>query len=627
MSMRLRDRLFPEVGRTRQILRKINRIVHMFKPSNLKEFFKNIKEKGIKEAFKILTNKVEKGDIRPPYEVWMQFNDPTQEELEEQRKTKFKLEPKMSVIVPMYNTPVNFFSELVDYMTNQTYGNWELCLADGSPEKSEEIEEICKKDSRIKYNFLGENLGISGNTNEALKMATGDYISLLDHDDLLPVNCLYEVVKAINEDPDVEFIYTDEDKITTMDKPRFDPYFKPDFAIDTLRANNYICHFSTFRKDLMDKLGGFRDKYNGAQDYDIIIRMAETTNKIKHIPKILYHWRVHELSTAKPGATAKPYAFEAGIKVLEDHLKRVGLEGKVNHGVTLGSYKITYKIKENPKVSILIPNKDYVSTLEACLKSIEKLTTYKNYEIIVIENNSTEPETFEYYKKIDGKNKTRVVYYPGKEFNYSAIINFGVRNATGDYIIQLNNDIEVMTKDWIEEMLMFAQREDVGAVGVELFYPDKTIQHAGIIIGIGGVAGHVFRNLPMNTHGYFSKDSTIQNLSAVTAACIMTKKSIYEEVGYMDEGFKVAFNDVDFCLKIRELNKLIVYNPYAKLWHYESKSRGYEDTQEKRERFKGEIDRFNEKWGDFLKKGDPYYNINLRLDNDQYAIKEEKVKY
>lgn len=625
MSMRLRDRLFPEVGRTRQILRKINRILHIFKPSNLKELFRNIKEKGFKEAYKILTNKVEKGDTKPPYETWMKLNDPSREELEKQRNTKFDITPKMSVIVPMYNTPVNFFSELVDYMIKQTYENWELCLADGSPEKNKEIEEICKKDERIKYNFLGKNLGISGNTNEALKMATGDYISLLDHDDIIPENCLYEVVKAINEDPSIEFIYTDEDKITTMDKPRFDPYFKPDFAIDTLRANNYICHFSTFRKDLMDKLGGFRDKYNGAQDYDIIIRMAETAKNIKHIPKILYHWRVHELSTAKPGATAKPYAFEAGIKVLQDHLERVGLEGKVNHGVTLGSYKITYKIKGNPKISIIIPNKDYVSTLETCLKSIEK-STYKNYEIIVVENNSTEPETFEYYKKIDGKNKIKVVYYPEKEFNYSAIINFGVRNATGEYIVQLNNDIEVMTKDWLEEMLMFAQRDDVGAVGVELYYPDKTIQHAGIIIGIGGVAGHVFRNVPMNTHGYFSKDSTIQNLSAVTAACIMTKKSIYEEVGYMDEGFKVAFNDVDFCLKIRETGKLIVYNPFAKLWHYESKSRGYEDTQEKRERFKGEIDRFNEKWQDFLDKGDPYYNINLRLDNDQYAIKEEKVK-
>ena len=626
MSMRLRDRLFPEGNKIRTILRKINVFLHALKPSNIKKILKTIKEKGFKEAWNVITNKVENGTTLTPYQIWAQLNDPTEEELEKQRQTKFEYNPKISILVPMYNTPVNFFEELVEYLINQTYKNWELCLADGSPSKNEEIEKICKKDNRIKYNYTGKNLGISGNTNEALKMATGDYIGLLDHDDLLSVNALYEIVKAVNEDKSIEFIYTDEDKITTMDKPRFDPYFKSDFAIDTLRANNYICHFSVFRKDLMEKLGGFRSKYDGAQDYDIIIRMAETAKNIKHIPKILYHWRVHELSTSKPGGDAKPYAFEAGIKVLQDHLERVGLEGKVNHGVTLGSYKITYKIKGNPKVSIVIPNKDYTSTLDVCLKSIQKLTTYKNYEIVIVENNSTEPETFEYYKKIDGKNNVRVVYFPGKEFNYSAIINYGVKQTTGEYVVQLNNDTEIITKDWIEEMLGFAQREDVGAVGVELYYPDKTVQHAGIIIGIGGVAGHVFRNLPYNTHGYFSKDSTIQNLSAVTAACIMTKKSIYEEVGYMDEGFKVAFNDVDFCLKIRQTGKLIVYNPYAKLWHYESKSRGYEDTQEKRERFKGEIDRFHEKWGEFLEKGDPYYNINLRLDSDQYAIKQEKVR-
>ena len=525
MSMRLRDRLFPEGNKIRTILRKINVFLHALKPSNIKKILKTIKEKGFKEAWNVITNKVENGTTLTPYQIWAQLNDPTEEELEKQRQTKFEYNPKISILVPMYNTPVNFFEELVEYLINQTYKNWELCLADGSPSENEEIEKICKKDNRIKYNYTGKNQGISGNTNEALKMATGDYIGLLDHDDLLSVNALYEIVKAVNEDKSIEFIYTDEDKITTMDKPRFDPYFKSDFAIDTLRANNYICHFSVFRKDLMEKLGGFRSKYDGAQDYDIIIRMAETAKNIKHIPKILYHWRVHELSTSKPGGDAKPYAYEAGIKVLQDHLERVGLEGKVNHGVTLGSYKITYKIKGNPKVSIVIPNKDYTSTLDVCLKSIQKLTTYKNYEIVIVENNSTEPETFEYYKKIDGKNNVRVVYFPGKEFNYSAIINYGVKQTTGEYVVQLNNDTEIITKDWIEEMLGFAQREDVGAVGVELYYPDKTVQHAGIIIGIGGVAGHVFRNLPYNTHGYFSKDSTIQNLSAVTAACIMTKKA------------------------------------------------------------------------------------------------------
>ena len=626
MSVRLRDKLFPEGGKVRQALRKINRLIHGLKPSNIIKFLKSIKNEGWKRTWNKMKNNIQNGTQIPPYEIWMKFNDPTQEELEEQRKTKFKLNPKISILVPMYNTPVNFFSELVEYMINQTYPNWELCLEDGSPEKNKEIEEICKKDERIKYNYTGKNLGIAGNTNEALKNATGDYIALLDHDDLLPANCLYEVVKAINEDPSIEFIYTDEDKITTTDKPRFDPHFKPDFAIDTLRSNNYICHFSVFRKDLMDKLGGERSKYDGAQDYDIIIRMAEIAKNIKHIPKVLYHWRVHELSTAKAGGDAKPYAFEAGIPVLQDHLKRVGLEGEVSHGVTLGTYKIDYKVKGNPKVTILIPNYNEAKTLKTCINSILKLTTYKNYEIVIIENNSTEKSIFNYYKELEKEEKVKILYYPEKGFNYSKIINYGVKNTDGEYIVQLNNDTELLTPDWLEKMVGMNQRDDVGAVGVKLYYPDGTIQHAGTIIGVYGVAGHVFKGLYKNAHGYFSRDSHIQNLSAVTAACMMAKRSVYEEVGYMDKEFAVAFNDIDFCLKIIQSGKLIIYNPFVELIHYESKSRGYDDTPEKKQRFQNEIDLFYQKWGDYKKKGDPYYNINLRLDSDQFDIKQEKVE-
>lgn len=597
MSVRLRDKLFPEGGKIRSFLRKINRIVHGSKPEPT------------------------------PYEIWMSLNDPTDEELKKQRNTKFKLNPKISVLVPMYKTPVEMFDELVQYMINQTYTNWELCLEDGSPEKNEDIEKICKKDKRIKYNYTGNNLGIAGNTNEALKHATGDYIALLDHDDLLPVNCLYEVVKAINENPELEFIYTDEDKITTTDKPRFDPHFKPDFAIDTLRSNNYICHFSVFRKDLMEKLGGEKNEYNGAQDYDIILRMAEITDPkhIKHIPKILYHWRVHELSTAKAGGDAKPYAFEAGIPVIEDHLKRIGIEGKVSHGATLGTYQTDYKVIGNPKVTILIPNRNEQKTLKVCIESILNKTTYENYEIVVIENNSTEDSIFDYYKKLEKNEKIKVLYYPEKQFNYSKIINYGVKNTDGEYIVQLNNDTELLTPDWLEKMIGMNQREDVGAVGVKLYYPDGTIQHAGTIIGVYGVAGHVFKGLYKNTHGYFARDSHIQNLSAVTAACMMAKRSVYEQVGYMDEAFAVAFNDIDFCLKIITSGKLIIYNPFVELKHYESKSRGAEDTIEKQKRFQGEIDLFYKKWGDYKKNGDPYYNINLRLDDDQYGIKQEKV--
>ena len=602
----------------------------MFSIDYLKEQKNKIKEKGWRVTWIEMKRYMVMGTAAEPenlYQIWIEKNEPTKEELQEQKNTKFKINPKISIIIPMYNTPVNFFEELVDNLIGQTYSNWELCLADGSPEENKELEKIYKKDERIKYKFIGENKGIAGNTNEALSLVTGDFVALLDHDDLLPLFSLYEIVKCINENPDAEFIYTDEDKFEKLGGKRYDPYFKSDFAPDTLRANNFICHFSVFKKELMDKLGGFRSEYDGAQDYDILLRMSEETNKIVHIPKILYHWRVHALSTAKAGGTAKPYAYEAGIKAIQDHINRLGLKGTVEQGNTLGTYKINYEVIGNPKVSIIIPNKDYINTLKVCLNSLKKLTTYENYEIIVVENNSEESETFEYYKKIDGKDKIKVVYFPEKEFNYSKIINFGVKNSTGDYIIQLNNDTELMTPNWIQEMLGFAQREDVGAVGVELFYPDNTIQHAGIIIGIGGVAGHVFKNLPKGIHGYFSKDAMIQNLSAVTAACIMTPKSIYDDVDYMDEKFKVAFNDVDFCLKIREKGKLIVYNPFVQFKHYESKSRGFEDTPEKKERFQAEIDRFHDKWQSVLDKGDPYYNINLRLDNDQCAIRTEKVEY
>lgn len=628
---RIRDRLFPEGGKIRSYLRTANRFVKsIFSITYLKEQKNKIKEKGWRVTWIEMKRYMVMGTAAEPenlYQMWIENNEPSKEELEEQRNTKFKINPKISIIIPMYNTPINFFEELVNNLIDQTYTNWELCLADGSPEKNEKLEKIYKKDERIKYKFIGENKGIAGNTNEALSLVTGDFVALLDHDDLLPIFSLYEIVKCINENPDVEFIYTDEDKFEKLGGKRYDPYFKSDFAPDTLRANNFICHFSVFKKELMDKLGGFRSKYDGAQDYDILLRMSEETNNIIHIPKILYHWRVHSLSTAKSGGTAKPYAYEAGTKAIQDHIDRIGLKGTVESGNTLGTYKVNYEIQGNPKVSIVIPNKDYVKTLKVCINSIKKLTTYENYEIIIVENNSEENETFEYYKKIDGKDKIKVVYFPEKEFNYSKIINFGVKNSTGDYIVQLNNDTELLTPNWLQEMLGFAQRDDVGAVGAELFYPDNTIQHAGIIIGIGGVAGHVFKNLPKGIHGYFSKDAMIQNLSAVTAACIMTPKSIYDEVGYMDEKFKVAFNDVDFCLKIRQTGKLIVYNPYVQFTHYESKSRGFEDTPEKKKRFQSEIDRFHDKWQSVLDKGDPYYNINLRLDNDQCAIRTEKVKY
>lgn len=613
--------------------------------------------KTIKKCIKTVLRKIirtlkgEKDLQYGDYGGWIKYNEPKDADLKKQMKVKFKIAPKISVIVPMYNTKEKFFKDLVKCMIDQTYPNWELCLADGSPKQNENLKKYIEQDERIKYKFLGENKGIAGNTNAAIEMATGEYIALLDHDDILADYALYEVVYALNKFPNSEFLYSDEDKIDENDN-RYDAYFKPDFAPDTLRCQNYICHFSIFRKDLMDKLQGFRADYDGAQDYDIFLRMSETAKpeNITHIPKILYHWRVHSESTAKLNSNAKNYAFEAGKKAIEDHLKRVGLEGTVSEGCIEGIYRVDYKVIGNPKVSIVIPNKDGKDILKVCIDSVLEKTTYSNYEIIVVENNSTSEEIYEYYKEIIKNEKVRVVNYnTGKEilndeecsleftnknrrevkpgFNYSAIINFGVRNAKGEYSIQLNNDTELITPNWLELMVGFCQREDVGAVGVKLYFPDETIQHAGIIVGIGGIAGNRFKSIPKDGHGYFAKESMIENLSSVTGACLMAKTRIYEEVDWMDETLAVAFNDVDFCLKIREKGYLVVFNPFVEFWHYESKTRGQEDSPEKIKRFQGEICRFEQKWGEILDSGDPYYNVNLSLDTEVYHMKNIKVNY
>ncbi len=614
--------------------------------------------KTIKKCIKTVLRKIirflkgEKDLQYGDYGGWIKYNEPKDADIKNQMKKKFDISPKISIIVPMYNTKEKFFKGLIDSVIAQSYSNWELCLADGSPKQNENFKKYYEKDERIKYKFLGENKGIAGNTNEAIKMATGDFIALLDHDDLLAEYALYEVVYAINKFPNSEFLYSDEDKIDENDN-RYDAYFKPDFAPDTLRCQNYICHFSIFKKELMEKLNGFKENYDGAQDYDIFLRMSEITKpeNITHIPKILYHWRVHSESTAKLNSHAKNYAFEAGKRAIEDHLKRIGLEGTVLEGCIEGIYRIDYKVKGEPKVSIVIPNKDGKDILKTCIDSILEKSTYKNYEIVVTENNSETEEIFEYYKELLKIDNIKIANYnTGKlieneeecsleyskknerkdlkhEFNYSAIVNFGVRNSIGEYTIQLNNDTELITPNWLELMLGFCQREDVGAVGVKLYFPDETIQHAGIIVGIGGIAGNRFKSIPKNGHGYFAKESMTENLSAVTAACIMTPRKIYDEVGFMDENLAVAFNDVDFCLKIREKGYLVVYNPFVEFWHYESKTRGQENTPAKIKRFQGEICRFEQRWPEILDSGDPYYNINLSLDTEVYHMKNIKVNY
>ena len=558
------------------------------------------------------------------YKKFIERTEPTEEELEKQKIEIFGMTPKISVIVPMYNTNEEFFKDLIECLKKQTYSNWELCLADGSTVQNIELQKYYMDDNRIKYKFLNKNCGIAGNSNEALKMTSGEYIVLLDHDDVLPIFALYEIVKCINENPLVEFIYTDEDKIRGTINNRCEPHFKPDFAPETLACHNYITHLVCIKKELMDKIKGFRQEYNGAQDFDLVLRATELTNRIIHIPKILYHWRVHKDSTAKNPDT-KTYAFEAGKVAAQEHQIRMGKKAKVQYGGdTPGIYEVEYEVIGNPKVSILIPNKDNIAMLKQCINSILERTTYNNYEIIIIENNSKNTKTFNYYNKIKKNQKIKILEYPEKGFNYSKIINFGVKNCSGDFILQLNNDTKLLTNDWLEKFIGYAQQKEIGAVGAKLYFKNKAIQHAGIAIGVGGFAANIFSRLRNGLRGYCGKENLIQNLSAVTGACLFARKEIYEEVKYMDEeNFKVALNDVDFCLKIRERGYRIVYNPYIELIHYESFSRGYEDTPEKKERFKKEIKYFKEKWKLFLETGDPYYNINLSRENAQYSIKNE----
>ena len=597
-------------------------IVKKLSPYNVKKGILYLKHYGVKEFWIKLTERFQKDDI--DYNEWFANHCPTEEEIAEQRKRVFAYAPKISILVPVYNTPAVFLKQMIQSVRKQTYSNWELCIANANPtnpEVAEILRVASKKDERIKVVDVPENEGIAQNTNRALEIAAGEYIGLLDHDDLLAVNALYEVVNTLNADAGAEVIYTDEDKVTTDLEEHFKPHFKPDFNLDLLRSNNYICHFFVAKKELIERVGAFRKEFNGAQDYDLILRCTEEAENIVHVPKILYHWRVHKESTSD-NPMSKMYAYDAGKKAIEEHLKRCDTSGEVSHTKDLGFYRVKYPVQGEPLVSILIPNKDQVDSLDKCLRSIEEKTDYHNYEIVIIENNSEKEETFRYYEKISSE-KIRVIRWE-KEFNYSAINNFGVRHAKGDYILFLNNDVEIINSDWMREMLSHCQRKEVGIVGARLYYPDDTIQHGGIIVGIGGVAGSVFVGLPKGYSGYMHKAALQLDLSAVTAACMMMKRRVFEEVGGFEEKLKVAFNDVDLCLKTREKGYLVVYNPYVELYHYESKTRGAEDTKEKVRRFQTEIEYMRSHWIDILKKGDPMYNTNLSLTKWDYSLKNNE---
>lgn len=603
---------------SRNVLSKVPKLFKMLSYQHFKNGFRILKKKG----FSGVIDRIVHGSSNwAEYDEWFNATKVTEEELERQRNTKFEFAPMISIIVATFNTKEEYLKEMIDSVRNQSYSNWQLCIGDGSTNDSVEkyVKEHYGDDSRIVFKKLEKNYGISGNMNGALELVTGDYVGLFDHDDLLTPDCLYEFVASMQE-VHHDCVYSDEDKLNDKTKKFEDPHFKPDFSIDLLCSHNYITHFFVVNMDIVRKVGGMRSEYDGSQDHDFIFRCVEQANSVHHVPKILYHWRMHPLSTAMD-PESKMYCYTSGKKAIESHFKRVGIDATVEMlpRPLYGMYHCKYTVKDHPLVSILIPNYNHKDLLKGCIESLMNVNTYSNMEIVIVENNSTEQEIFDYYKELEETySNVKVIYYEG-DFNYSKINNYGVKYTHGEYILFLNNDTKVIEPDSIVDMLGVCQREDVGAVGAKLLYEDDTVQHCGVVVGYHGYATAAFSLIDRNDFGYMGRPRVSWDVSAVTAACLMTKREIFDEVGGFDEDFKVACNDVDLCLKIRSLNKWIVEDVFSVWYHYESKSRGLEDTPEKQARFQSEIARFQKKWPEILKNGDPFHNPNFDLDKGPFT--------
>lgn len=530
--------------------------------------------------------------------------------------------PLISVVMPVYNPPLKMLEDAIRSVQDQLYPNWELCIADDASTEAgvhKLLQQYADKDSRIKVVFREKNGHISAASNSALELANGEYIALLDNDDLLAEHALFCVAQTITDHPDAEIIYSDEDKIDQSGR-RYDPYFKSDWNPELFLSHNMISHLGVYQADLVRKIEGFREGFEGSQDYDLALRCIEQIKPtaIYHIPHVLYHWRSHPGSTALSGSE-KNYALLAGTRALNEHFIRAGVSGKAEL-LDFGMYRARYEILQPvPMVSLIIPTYNGLNLIKKCVDSIVAKTTFKNYEIIIVDNNSDDVKTLEYFTSLAGNNRIRVLR-DERPFNYSALNNDAILHARGEYLGLINNDIEVITPQWLDEMMSLATQHSVGAVGARLWYPDDTLQHGGIILGINGLACHSFRGLPKGHIGYFGRTHLIQTLSAVTAACLVIKKSIYQEVGGLDEiNFKVAFNDVDFCLRVREAGYRNIWTPYAELYHNESATRGPEDNPEKKKRFAREVHNMKKRWGDQL-LNDPAYNPNLTLDREDFSL-------
>ncbi|MBX9039719.1 glycosyltransferase family 2 protein [Enterococcus durans] len=567
---------------------------------------------GVKKAIRRVKLELKPGSI--DYAEWITRHENIDLKSQQEQSKKFDYRPLISIAMPVYNVEIKWLEKCIDSVINQTYDNWELCISDDAstdPKIKKCLEAYEKKEPRIKVVFRKENGHISLATNSALEIATGEFIALLDNDDELPPHALFEVVKVLNERPELDVIYSDEDKIDAEGN-RFDPHFKADWSPDTLMGNNYISHLGVYRSSIVKSLGGFRKGYEGSQDYDLVLRVTEQIpeDHIYHIDKVLYHWRTIPGSTASSGE-AKSYIYDSGVKALTDALNRRGIKGTVRPGLISGFYEVTYEVLQEELVSVIIPTKNGYDDLKLCVDSIIEKTRYPNYEIIIADNGSTDPkmqELFaEYKKQLDERFIVELIDIP---FNYSRINNLAAEKASGKYLLFLNNDTEVIEPNWMTTMVSYAQFDRIGCVGAKLYYPDDTTQHAGVLVGIGGVAGHALNNYDRTHCGYFGRLVIDVNYLAVTAACMMVKATDFKAVNGFDETLEVAFNDVDLCLKIYELGRYNVYAHQVELYHFESKSRGYEDTPEKQKRFAGEIKKMQDKWPAYIAH-DPFYNDNL----------------
>lgn len=531
--------------------------------------------------------------------------------------------PLFSIILATYNSDIAYLKICIDSIQHQTYNNWQLCIADDASVNKgvyRLLKNYSELDPRIKITKRSQNGHISQASNTALSLATGEYIALIDHDDLISPFALQIMAHEIANNPSAQFFYSDEDKIDEHDQ-RFSPHFKPDWNRDLFYSHNYITHFSVIKKILVEQVGGFRTGVEGSQDYDLFLRVIAhlEDHQIKHVPHILYHWRAISGSTAL-SSTEKDYTSGAGLKALSDFFRNTHPDVSVTQHDLNNCYRVEWPLpKTLPLVSLFIPTRDRVDLLKRCVDTILQKTTYSLFEIIIVNNQSTCPKTLDYLRKVSDNEKVRVINYE-QPFNFSAINNFAATHAKGSIFGLINNDIEVLSPGWLDEMVRQVSRPDIGCVGAKLFYPDMRIQHAGVVLGIGGIAGHSHKYFRQHHHGYHSRLSLVQNYSAVTAASLLVRKSVFDEVGGMETELSVAFNDVDFCLKVREAGYRNLWTPFAELIHHESVSRGYEDNPEKQARFKQEVDYMVNKWGSIL-KSDPCYNPNLSLTHEDFSYR------